>query len=262
LGKYTKADFHDQENKAHAVLERIHSDVCGTFSIASTSKHRYYVIFVDDLSQKCWIYFMQKKGQTFSKFVEFKALVEKETGKKVKALRIDNSDEYVSNEFKNLCAKEGIRQELTAPHNPQQNGVAKSKNRSIVGATRSMLHDQSRPLHLWVEACNTAVYLQNKSPHRILGMSTPKEAFSGKKPNVSHFRISGSLVYCHVSKEARKKLEPTTELGIFVGYKDTPHNYRVYLPSLKITVVKRDVKFDEEMTMRCSLERELQLQPD
>ena len=43
---------------------------------------------------------MWKKDETFSKFVEFKALVEKETGKKVKALRSDNGVEYISNGFK------------------------------------------------------------------------------------------------------------------------------------------------------------------
>jgi len=42
-------------------------------------------------------------------FIELKALVEIETGNKVKACRSDNGGEYVSNEFKNLCVKEGIR---------------------------------------------------------------------------------------------------------------------------------------------------------
>jgi len=75
------------------VLERIHTDMCGPFSVASTAKHRYYVIFVDDFSRKCWIFFMQKKSETYSKFCEFKALVEKESRKKVKALRSDNGGE-------------------------------------------------------------------------------------------------------------------------------------------------------------------------
>jgi len=47
---------------------------------------------------------------------------------------------------------EGIKRELMAPHNPQQNGVAERKNKSIVGAANAMLHDQGLPLHLWVEA--------------------------------------------------------------------------------------------------------------
>ena len=100
LGKYAKSTFHEKENCASVILERIHTDVCGPFSVASTAKHRYYVIFVDDFSRKCWIFFMQKKDQTFSKFCEFKALVEKESGKQVKALRSDNGGEYISNEFK------------------------------------------------------------------------------------------------------------------------------------------------------------------
>ena len=82
-------------------------------------------------------------------------MVEKESGKKIKALRSDNGGEYVSQEFNNFCAVEGIKQELTTPRNPQQNGVAESKNRTIVGAAQTMLHDQGLPLHLWAEACNT-----------------------------------------------------------------------------------------------------------
>lgn len=51
---------------------------------------------------------MWKQDETFSKFVELKALVEKETRKKVKSLRSDNGGENVSIEFKELCTKEGI----------------------------------------------------------------------------------------------------------------------------------------------------------
>lgn len=61
---------------------------------------------------------MQKNDQNFTKFCDFKALVEKELGKKAKSLWSDNGGEYVSNEFKNFCAMEGIKRVLTTPHNP------------------------------------------------------------------------------------------------------------------------------------------------
>jgi hypothetical protein len=93
LGKYVKSTFHEKENRASVILERIHRDVCGPFLVASIEKHKYYVIFFYDFSRKCWIFFMQKKDQTFSKFCEFKALVEKESRKQVKALRSDNGGE-------------------------------------------------------------------------------------------------------------------------------------------------------------------------
>jgi len=87
-----------------------------------------------------------------------------------------------------------------------------------------MLHDKGLPLHLWANACNTIVYLQNQSPHRILGMITLEEDLSGRNPDVSHFRIFGASIHFHVSKESRKKLESKTKLGVFFGYKETPHN--------------------------------------
>ena len=113
-----KSTFHEKDSRASLILKRIHTDVCGTFLVASTTKHRYYVIFFDDFSRKCWILFMQKKSETYSKFCEFKALVEKESRKQVKALRSDNGGEYISGEFKDFCIKEGIQRELIAPHNP------------------------------------------------------------------------------------------------------------------------------------------------
>jgi hypothetical protein len=48
LGKYVKSTFHEKENRASVILERIHTNVCGPFSVASTTKHRYYAIFVDN----------------------------------------------------------------------------------------------------------------------------------------------------------------------------------------------------------------------
>jgi hypothetical protein len=52
-----------------------------------------------------------------------------------------------------------------------------------------MIHDQGLPMHLWVEASGMAIYVQNISPHKILGNKTPEEVITGKKPEVSHLRI-------------------------------------------------------------------------
>ena len=93
-------------------------------------------------------------------------------------------------------------------------------------------------------------------------MSTPEEAFFGTKPDISHLRIFGSHVYIHVTKDARKKLELTAEVGIFLGYTDMPHNYRVYFQNSRKTVVRRDIKFHDEKSMKCSLEREPHLHAD
>eukprot|EP00253_Pinus_taeda_P029250 PITA_29250 len=185
---------------------------------------------------------------------EFRALVETQTGRKIKSLRSDNGGEYTLGEFVHFCAEAGIRREFTVPYNPQQNGVAERKNRSIVGVAKAMLHDQGLPLFLWAEACNTAVYLQNMSLHCALGHMTPEEAFSGKKLDISHLRIFGCITYSYIPKEKRTKLESTAEKGIFVGYSETSKAFQIYIPAQRKVVVRRDVKFEEDRAFRRSWE--------
>ena len=81
-------------------------------------------------------------------------------------------------------------------------------------ATTTMLHDQDLPMHIWVEAVRTAVYVQNCTPHRVLKKKTPEEVFSGKKPKVSHLRIFGCTLYIHIPKEKRTKLDPLGNKGM------------------------------------------------
>ena len=68
----------------------------------------------------------------------------------IKVFRFDNGGEYTSKEFRDFCREAGIKRELTTPYNPQQNGVAKRNNRSIIEVEKIMIHDQGLPMHLWV----------------------------------------------------------------------------------------------------------------
>jgi hypothetical protein len=172
-------------------------------------------------------------------------------------LRTDNGGEYTSKEFVAFCKSTGIRRELIVPHNPQQNGVAERKNKSIEETVKALLNDQGLSMFLWGEAAMTTIYVQNISPHRILKDMTPEEAFSGKKPNVENLRIFGCPVYSHIPKDKRNKLEPLGKKGIFVGYSDSSKAYRIYIPEHKIEV-SRDVTFNEKMTFKKSIEETIE----
>ena len=110
---------------------------------------------------------------------------------------------------------------MSTPYNPQQNGVADRKNRTIMVAMKSMLLDRYLPMHLLMEATRTTVYVQNCTPHRVLDNNTLEESFTREKLEVNHMRIFGFLVYIHIPKEKRAKLHPSGRKGIFVGYSDT-----------------------------------------
>ena len=122
-------------------------------------------------------------------------------------------------------------------------------------AARAMLHDQDLPMHLWAEAARTVVYVQNRTPHRVLENMTPEEVFSGKKPEVSHLRIFGCLVYIHIPKEKRTKLDPSGKKGTFVGYSKISKAYRIYFPGYNKIDVSRDVTFDEDTAYNKSKKR-------
>jgi hypothetical protein len=113
-----------------------------------------------------------------------------------------------------------------------------------------MMHDQNLPLSLWIEAASTAVYIQNRCPHKALEAKTPQEVFTGIKPLVDHLRIFGNPVYIHIPKEKRTKLDPSGKKGTFVGYSETSKAYRIYIPSQKFIEVSRDVTFHEEAVFR------------
>ena len=79
------------------------------------------------------------KDQIFDRFLGWKALVEKSSGKKLKTHCTDNGGEYHFKEIQGLLEKsEGVCHEHTIPNTPEQNGVAKRLNRTLVISSRSM----------------------------------------------------------------------------------------------------------------------------
>eukprot|EP00253_Pinus_taeda_P034023 PITA_34023 len=105
-----------------------------------------------------WIYFHKKKSEVFDRFKEFKALVENQTEKKIKVLRTDNGGEFCSKEFEEFCKECGIARQKTTPYTPQQNGVAKRMNKTLMERARSMLSGAGLGQEFWAEAVDTACY--------------------------------------------------------------------------------------------------------
>ena len=56
-----------------------------------------------------WIYFVKNKLETFEKFREFKAMIEKQSGKQIKVFGLNGGGEYDSNDFASFCRKQGTK---------------------------------------------------------------------------------------------------------------------------------------------------------
>jgi transposase InsO family protein len=102
--------------------------------------------------------------------------------------------------FDQFCLEHGIDQQFSAPRVPQQNGVMKRKNRTLVEMARIMLDEHRTPRCFWADAISTACYISNRIfPHSILHL-TPFELRFERKPSVSYLRPFGCK--CFVLKPA------------------------------------------------------------
>ena len=90
-------------------------------------------------------------------------MIEKRTEKCIKILKSNNGGEYMSGAFKKYCKENGIQQQFTISHIPQQNGIVERKNKTLVECARIMLQGKHMSNGFWAEAVNTTVYLKNIS---------------------------------------------------------------------------------------------------
>ena len=81
-----------------------------------------------------------------------------------------------------------------------------------------MIHAKKLPLYFWAEAMNTACYVHNRVTLRKGTPSTLYELWKGRKPNVKYFHVFGSKCYILKDREQRRKMDPKSDEGIFLGY--------------------------------------------
>lgn len=242
-GKMHRSPFPKKSTRESCMLDLIHSDVCGPMRVASMSGAKYFVEFIDDQSRWCEVRFLKTKNEVLKATKEYIALVQNQKGRNVKCLQTDNGREYLSNEFDDFLKSHGITRRLTVPYNPQQNGVAERKNRSLLDTARCLLIQAELPPCFWAEAVNTANHIRNRCPSKSLNGKTPYEEWTGQVPDVSYLREFGCRVHCLDGKPGKSKLDPRCKEGILVGFSEESKGYRVWLPKEKVVVVSRDVKF-------------------
>lgn len=249
-GKQSRLQFPTGGSRAKKPLDLIHSDVCGPLEVKSLGGARYFLTFIDDYTRKVFVYFLHNKSDVFTKFKEFKALVENQLTLKIKCIRTDNGKEYLSNEFSDYLKKTGIIHQTSNPYTPQQNGLAERMNRTLMERARCMLINASLQKQYWAEAVYTAAYITNRCPTRVLSYVTPEEQWSGKKPDMRHIKIFGCEAMVHATKEKTQKLDPRASKMIFVGYCETTKGYRLLDPKTRKIIISRDVVFLENSVKR------------
>nr|GEY62289.1 retrovirus-related Pol polyprotein from transposon TNT 1-94 [Tanacetum cinerariifolium] len=142
---------------------------------------------------------------------------------------------------------------------PQQYGVVKRRNRTLVEAARTMLTFTNLPLFLWAEAIATACFTQNHSIiHKRLD-KTPYELINKRKPNIKFFHVFGCRCYLLNDHEVVGKLKAKRGIEVFVGYSKESTAFRIYNKRTRKIHKSVNVNFDEISKMAS---KQFSLEPD
>ena len=114
-------------------------------------------------------------------------LVENQKDVRLKALRIDQGHEFLSDQFRQICDEKGIERQLTILGTPQQNGVAERKNMTLFEMVRSIMAQANLPISYWGDVLLTATYVLYRMLSKSV-TSTPYELWTGRKADLSNLK--------------------------------------------------------------------------
>lgn len=116
---------------------------------------------------------MRQKSEVYEIFIMFQRFIENQLNHKIKIFQSDGGGEFTSNKFQIHLQKCGIKQNISCPHTPEQNGVSERKHRHVIELGLAMMYHAKVPMKYWVDAFKTAIYVINLLPTTKLHMHSP-----------------------------------------------------------------------------------------
>nr|GEX70377.1 hypothetical protein [Tanacetum cinerariifolium] len=227
------------------LMAKATSDLCGPMRVESINGKKYVLVIVDDYSRYTWTHFLRSKDETPEVLIDFLRLVQRGLHAQVKIVQTEKGTKFLNKTFHAFFASEGIQHQTSIARTPEQNGVVKRRNCTLVEAARTMLSAAKVPLFFWAEAIATSCFLQNRSLVIPRHEKTPYHIINDRKPSVKFFHIFGSLCYIVRDSENRDKMKEKGDACIFVWYSTQLRAYRVFIKRTRVIVETIHVKFDE-----------------
>ncbi|CAI7926002.1 unnamed protein product [Closterium sp. NIES-53] len=182
-GALPSLPFHSAVGQSSDPVELVHVDLVGPMKVKGDGGALYSMTMVDVYTRLTWSFPLANTSDAARVIIEeWLPMVERESGKRVKAICSDRGGEFLGAEFRRWLKRHGIKQQITTAYTPQSNGVAEKANRTIIEGGRTILVDSGQH---WI----------------------PMEKWSGKTPLVDMLRVFGCMGLVHVPKEKRDKLQ-------------------------------------------------------
>ena len=225
--------------------ELTHTDVSGPHPASINGNYTSFALYIDQKTGHGTVYFTAGKGGTPQTFDIHTKRVNNQYGYTMKRIRCDNGGEYVNAAIKYIVEKYGIIFKRTAPHTPQQNGVAERRIQALWSIARCLLRHSQLPASFWAYAISLANFIINRTVSRSIDSDiTFHELWTGERPNISCLRMFGCrakvLIQTHITKTASR-----TRDGIYLGPSSESAGDIFYMLDTCKVVVSRNATFFE-----------------
>lgn len=147
LGKMTRKPFKDSTDRAKMPGELIHYDICDPMSTDALDNSKFMACFVDDYTGIVIAFPIRKKLEIVQKTQKVIALAASH-GHTIRRLRSNNAKEFISEDMRNVCRRNNIVPEHSAPYCPEQNGRVERQNCTIIEMARNILTASNLPKSL------------------------------------------------------------------------------------------------------------------
>nr|GFA47707.1 retrovirus-related Pol polyprotein from transposon TNT 1-94 [Tanacetum cinerariifolium] len=142
-----------------------------------------------------WTHFLRSKDETPKVLIDFLRLVQRGLHAQVRTVRTEKGTKFLNKTLHAYFAAEGINHQTSVARTPEQNGIVKRQNCTLVEASRTMLSAAKIPLFFWAEAIATACFTQNRLLVIPRHKKTPYHIINNQKLSVKFFHIFGSICY-------------------------------------------------------------------
>nr|GEY98411.1 hypothetical protein [Tanacetum cinerariifolium] len=245
VGQFCDADLEVDFRKSTCYIR----DLKGNNLLTGSRRTDLYSITLQDTTSPNLICLMAKvtssKDKTPEVLIDFLRLVQRGLHAPVTIVRTDKGMKFLNKTLHAYFAAEGIHHQMSVARTPEQNGVFKRWNRTLVEAALTMLSAAKVPMFFWAEAIATACFSQNRSLIILRHEKTPYHIINDRKPSVKFFYIFGSLCYIVRDGENLDKIKVKGDACIFVWYSTQSRAYRVFNKRTRVIVENIHVNFDE-----------------
>ncbi|OKO98596.1 Retrovirus-related Pol polyprotein from transposon TNT 1-94 [Penicillium subrubescens] len=252
--KSRKIVSHTPQKRASKPWHFIHIDIqpCKPTGINGTN---YMVVICDDATRMRWALPIKTRDASSQALIKWATIIFNVTGYWPIEVRIDGDLAFRA--WIVWIEGKGTLISPSAPYTHEQNGVAEFTGHIIMQSARTlMISAPEAPAFLWPEAAIASTYILNRI-RRPNQQESPIETWNRELNlrqsgpiDLGFLRVWYSKAYVHIPKERRvqgNKMAPRAWIGYLVGYEgENGHIYRIYDPSKKQVVSRRDVAFWEE----------------